>query len=119
MAYYGARDEGSDPGAGVVAGLLMIVVVGVMVAWVAAHKVGLDGNSIGATLYGFLAPPQFSQVVDNPTRDQPLVVKHPAPIDQVDVAGVQSSDVQPAGGQSSDGQSSSAQAQASQASGAD
>lgn len=101
MAYYGARDEGSDPGAGVIFGLLLIVVAGVMVAWVAAHKVGLDGNSVGATLNGFLAPPQFSQVAADPSRDQQIAVKHPAPIDEVDIAGVQSSDAQASGSQSS------------------
>ena len=88
MAYYGERETGAGPGFGTLFGLLVIVLAGVMVALVAAHKVGLDRNSIGATLYGFLAPPQFSQTANDPSRDQPLEVKHPAPID---VAGVQSS----------------------------
>ncbi len=90
MAYYGDRDVGAGPGGGLLGMLVLIILASVMTGLVVAQRVGLDGDSVGATLFSFLAPPLFSRPVDDPSRDRPLLAPHTPSADQIDVAGARS-----------------------------
>lgn len=78
MAYYGQRDADTGPGFGLLLVLALVVLAGLLAARVVAGRVGLDGSEVGSALVRVLAPPMFSAALDEPERDQPLRIEHPA-----------------------------------------